>query len=162
VRIHRVAPGSRVRQTGWALPHATPADPAGPADSAGPTDSADAASPAGPVVALRSTDGPETLLAGLHGYETAAAVEAPDGTAFGSPALVPVLDGVALDGWAVAVAVLVGRDPQAGPTGAGAQAGPTGVGAAGLPTARADGGRVLVTWPDGTAHAFTTDGPVTA
>ncbi|MFG3441739.1 DUF2264 domain-containing protein [Nonomuraea sp. NPDC047897] len=168
VRIHRVAPGSRVRQTGWALPHATPADAAGPTDSA---DAAGPAGPAGPVVALRSPDGPETLLAGLHGYETAAAVEAPDGTAFGSPALVPVLDGVALDGWAVAVAVLVGRDPQAGPTGAGAQAGPTGAGAqagptgaraAGLPTARADGGRVLVTWPDGTAHAFTTDGPVTA
>ncbi|MFI7445776.1 DUF2264 domain-containing protein [Nonomuraea indica] len=175
VRIHRVAPGSRVRQTGWALPQATPSAPAlpaappdgtvpagssgpagsrrpagssGPAGSSAPAGQTGPGSPGGPGVVLRSPGGPETLLAGLYGYERATAVEAPDGTAFGAPALVPALDGVARDGWAVAVAVLAGEGELAGLTGAG------------LPTVRADAGKVLVTWPDGTAHAFTAQGPV--
>ncbi|MDF2711640.1 MAG: hypothetical protein K0R62_7292 [Nonomuraea muscovyensis] len=215
VRIHRVAPGSRVRQTGWALPHATatpapPATPTLPATPAAPT-AAEIATPAtgagatptvpatseiaaaaaaapggGPAVVLCSPDGLGTLLAGLHGYERAEAVEAPDGTAFGAPALVPALDGVAEDGWAVAVAVLAGEDEPAVLSGADcpdgrpdrrfdgrlngradgrldgrAGAGGPGTGATGLPTVRADGGQVVVTWPDGTAHAFTPDGPAT-
>lgn len=172
VRIHRVAPGSRVRQTGWALPRAThpapasgaPSAPAGPADArGGPSGPSYPSSPGGPGgpggagggaggpgVVLRSPGGPETLLAGLYGYERATAVEAPDGTAFGAPALVPTLDGVAENGWAVAVAVLAGEGELARLTGAG------------LPTVRADAGKVLVTWPDGTAHAFTAEGPVSS
>ncbi|SNT34295.1 hypothetical protein SAMN05216276_103562 [Streptosporangium subroseum] len=93
VRVHRVAAGSRVRQTGWALPRAT-------------------AEIEDLSVALTAPDGLRSRLTGLYGYDTAAALEAVEGTAFGSPALVPALDGVTEDGWAVSLAVLgYGDDP---------------------------------------------------
>ena len=61
---------------------------------------------------LTAPDGLRSRLTGLHGYDTAAALEAVEGTAFGSPALVPALDGVTKDGWTVSLAVLGdGDDP---------------------------------------------------
>lgn len=119
IRIHRVTPGSRVRQTGWALHRASAVT-----------------TPLG--ITLTSPDAPASHLTALHGYASADAVEAPNGTAFGAPALVPVLDGVTEDGWAVAAAVLGDAEP--------------------LPTVEITEHAVL-TWPDGTRHVFALDGP---
>ncbi|NRQ35228.1 DUF2264 domain-containing protein [Nonomuraea sp. NN258] len=113
VRAHRVAPGSNVRQTGWALPGT--AEP-------------------GAAVTIRADDGLISHLTARHGYTGATIVEAGQGTAFGGPALVPVLDGVAEDGWAVSIAVLA---DEIGP----------------LPTVEI-AEDVTVTWPDGLTHTF--------
>ncbi|MFG1704751.1 DUF2264 domain-containing protein [Nonomuraea sp. M3C6] len=121
VRVHRVAPGSRVRQTGWALPAAT-------------ADVRDG------FVQLTSPDAPDSVLTGLYGYTIASVRESAEGTAFGTPALVPVLDGVTDDGWAVALAVL-GADATA-------------------PTVEV-GDHVTITWPDGLSLTITPHGPLT-
>ncbi|MCK2218694.1 DUF2264 domain-containing protein [Actinomadura sp. ATCC 31491] len=88
VRVHRVAAGSAVRQTGWALPRA----------------GAEAGERS--VTLVSADDGLRSWLSGLHGYDRAGVLAAPEGTAFGGPASVPALEGVAADGWAVCVAVL--------------------------------------------------------
>ncbi|NUP78814.1 MAG: DUF2264 domain-containing protein [Nonomuraea sp.] len=111
VRVHRVAAGSRVRQTGWALPRAE----AVTGESS---------------VTLTSADGLRSRLSGLHGFDAAGVREAPEGTAFGRPALVPVLDGVTADGWAVSAATL----GQGEPADVRADVGP---------------GGVTLVWPDG-------------
>ncbi|WP_053175110.1 DUF2264 domain-containing protein [Nonomuraea sp. SBT364] len=113
VRVHRVAPGTRVRQSGWALPGA-------------------GAVADGRAVCLTSPGGSRSRLVGLHGYASASAHESTPGTAFGSPALVPVLDGLTGDGWAVALAVLDGAGDDADPS-----------------VRVAPDGRLTVAWPDG-------------
>ncbi|NUO97547.1 MAG: hypothetical protein HOW59_06415, partial [Nonomuraea sp.] len=167
VRLHRVPPGSRVRQTGWALPDIAAADGSvvsgpradgsvvsGPrADGSvvsgprvdGPVVSGLPAEVRGCSVVLVSRDGLRSLLAGLHGYTTATALTAVGGTAFGSPALVPALDGVTPDGWAVALAVLDGTADAAGD----------------VPVVRIEGEHVTLTWPDGSHLTVTPDGPLT-
>ncbi|NUR85412.1 MAG: DUF2264 domain-containing protein, partial [Nonomuraea sp.] len=111
VRVHRVAAGSRVRQTGWALPRAEVAAEA--------------------LSVTLTADGLRSRLSGLHGYDRAAVREAPEGTAFGRPALVPVLDGVTADGWAVSAVTLGPGDD--------------------FPDVRAEvtADRVTIIWPDG-------------
>ncbi|GAA2208901.1 DUF2264 domain-containing protein [Nonomuraea monospora] len=116
VRIHLVGPGSEVRQTGWALPHA-------------------AAECGASTVVLRGRDGLCSELYGLHGYDTATVMRAPEGTAFGRPALVPALEGVTEDGWAVSVAVL-GRGGASG----------------GQVRVEVAADQVTVIWPDGEHH----------
>ncbi|GLW99288.1 DUF2264 domain-containing protein [Microtetraspora sp. NBRC 16547] len=120
VRVHRVAPGSSVRQSGWALPRATAAID-------------------GLSVSLTSADAPPSRLVGLHGYGTASAPETTSGTAFGHPALVPVLDGVTEDGWAVALAVL-------------------GEGDGTVPSVEV-GEQITLRWPDRTQLTLTAQGP---
>ncbi|MGN9838906.1 DUF2264 domain-containing protein [Nonomuraea sp. H19] len=137
LRVHRVAPGTRVRQTGWAVPGATAevrSEAMAPVTDAAPPVSV------APSVSLVSPDAPRSILTGLYGYTTASAREAAEGTAFGGPALVPVLDGVAADGWAVALAVLGDEDTPA-------------------PAVRAGDDRVTLTWPDGTRITVTPHGP---
>ncbi|NUT39585.1 MAG: DUF2264 domain-containing protein [Thermoactinospora sp.] len=90
IRVHRVVAGSAVTQTGWAIP------------GHGQTD--------GLGVTLRSEGHPRSRLVGLYGYARASVARAPEGTAFGAPAAVPVLDGVAADGWAVSAAILGEHD----------------------------------------------------
>ncbi|WP_084961503.1 DUF2264 domain-containing protein [Thermoactinospora rubra] len=124
LRIHRVAPGTRLRQTGWAV--------TGPCRI-------DAAPPG---LVLRPADGgPVSWLAGLHGFAEAAALEAPSGTAFGTPAVVPALTGVTETGWAVSAAVLGWEEEVA------------------LPAVEVSG-HVTVVWPDGLRQAFTVTGPL--
>ncbi|WP_214326274.1 DUF2264 domain-containing protein [Nonomuraea sediminis] len=120
VRIHRVPPGSLARQTGWALPHATAA----------------VTGPSAVVTGDRLT----STLTSLYGGAEASSAEAPSGTAFGTPATVPVLEGVAEDGWVVSVATLT-REPVTE-----------------LPTATV-AGHVTITWPDGLTQEFTAGGP---
>ncbi|WP_214409307.1 DUF2264 domain-containing protein [Sphaerisporangium fuscum] len=123
VRVHRVAPGSRVRQSGWALPRAT-------------------AAVEGRSVSLTSAGAPGSRLVGLYGYGAASAREAASGTAFGRPALVPVVEGVAEDGWAVALAVL-GDDE------------------GGVPSVEVSD-RITLRWPGGDGLTLTARGPADA
>ncbi|MFI9588781.1 DUF2264 domain-containing protein [Nonomuraea sp. NPDC052265] len=116
VRVHRVAPGSPVRQTGWAL-----------VASAGPA--------AGPGARVLDGDGLVSELVAMRGYSRAYVADDPEGSAFGAPARVPVLEGVAEDGWAVGAAVL-------------------GDGSTGVPSAAVTADVITLTWPDGTRHAF--------
>ncbi|MFI6919236.1 DUF2264 domain-containing protein [Nonomuraea spiralis] len=125
VRVHRVAPGSPVRQTGWAL---VPAEP--PA--------------AGPGARVRDGDGLVSELVAVRGYTRAGVADDPEGSAFGAPALVPVLEGVAGDGWAISTATLVHAD--AAP-------------ADGVPSVEVAGDTVTFTWVDGTRHARTVPEP---
>ncbi|GAA2845997.1 hypothetical protein GCM10020220_039270 [Nonomuraea rubra] len=82
---------------------------------------------------------PGSTLAGLHGYTSSSLSPAPQGTAFTGEARVPVLEGIAEDGWAISAAVLDERVP--------------------LPEAEAAGDLVRVAWPDGVRQAFTINGP---
>ncbi|YCK41713.1 hypothetical protein ACNF49_49025 [Actinomadura sp. ATCC 39365] len=134
MRVHRVAPGSAVRQSGWALVAA--ADPAG-----------------GPGARVRDGDGLVSELVAVRGYSRAYVAGDPEGSAFGAPAAVPVLEGVAADGWAVSAAVL-GGDPAGVPTAA-VTADDM---ALTVPTAvTADD--ITLTWPDGTRHTFQVRAP---
>ncbi|NUS01274.1 MAG: DUF2264 domain-containing protein, partial [Nonomuraea sp.] len=88
IRAHRVAPGSPVRQTGWALTSATPEalTPAG-----GPA--GDEVRGGGHAVGLRDGDGLVSALVAVRGYARAFVADDPEGTASGAPARVPVLEG---------------------------------------------------------------------
>jgi hypothetical protein len=152
VRVHRVAPGTPIRQSGWAVQGTTAeihtvSAPQGPDAGAPVAGARDGGSPAGslrdvvPSVVLTSPDAPRSVLVGLHGYAAAAAREAAAGTAFGAPALVPVLDGVAADGWAVSLAVL-GEEEAA------------------IPAVKAGRDQVTITWPDGASLTVTPRGPI--
>ncbi|MEV4374359.1 DUF2264 domain-containing protein [Nonomuraea sp. NPDC049637] len=148
VRVHRVAPGSAVRQSGWALVTA-----AAPADRAYPTDLADLADPVGgPGARVRDGDGLVSELVAVRGYSRAHVADDPEGSAFGAPAAVPVLEGVAADGWAVSAAVL-----SSAPAGAASAAGdditPS------VPTAAVTADEITLTWPDGTRHTFQVRAP---
>ncbi|MER6949237.1 DUF2264 domain-containing protein [Nonomuraea sp. NPDC000554] len=121
VRVHRVEPGSPVRQTGWALTAATCEGVEG-------------------AVSLRAPDGLTSDLIAVRGYTRAFTAEDAQGTAFGAPAQIPVLEGVAEDGWAVAIAVL-------------------GHGDCALPVVETTGATATITWPDGRTDAFTVTGP---
>lgn len=122
IRVHRVGPGSRVRQTGWALT------------------SYDTAPGDGLTAGVRDGDGLVSELAALRGYTRAYVADDPAGTAFGAPAGVPVLEGVAEDGWAISAATL-GDDRS------------------GRPSVTVTGDEVLLAWPDGVRHAFTVRQP---
>lgn len=149
-RVHLVtgaAPGTAVRQTGWAVAGRT----AGAGAGAGPA-TATAVQPG----ARASADGGRLVseLTGLHGFTGAALLAVPGGTAFGPEAAVPLLDGVlddgapddgALDAGAAlfACAARLTGTAVLPPLGAALEA--TG--------AEADGTRHLrLTWPDGTTH----------
>ncbi|NUR93352.1 MAG: DUF2264 domain-containing protein [Nonomuraea sp.] len=93
LRIHRVPPGTPIRQTGWAIPNAT-------------TEIARTENATADNATARGTDGLTSHLIPLHGYSTATTEVDPAGTAFGAPATVPVLEGVSDDGWAVCAAFL--------------------------------------------------------
>ncbi|MFD0480722.1 hypothetical protein ACFQ0B_80805 [Nonomuraea thailandensis] len=99
-------------------------------------------------VTLTGRDGLRSQLYGLHGYGTATVMQAPEGTAFGRPALVPALEGVTADGWAVSLAVLQRGDAH------GDEA------SDGHAQVRAEVGsdRVTVIWPDGEHHIVTRQG----
>ncbi|MFF7587925.1 DUF2264 domain-containing protein [Kitasatospora purpeofusca] len=160
-RVHLVtgaAPGTGVRQTGWAV--------AGRTTGAGP---ATAPQPG----ARASADGGRLVseLTGLHGFTAAALLTVPGGTAFGPEAAVPVLDGVVAGDAAGDAAGVLGDDV---PDGGGALFACAArlSGTAALPPLRvrleatapvtaagagagvgADGTRQLrLTWPDGTTH----------
>lgn len=123
LRVHRVPDGAAVRQSGWAV--------TGPA----------ATERSGARVSLHPATGPASHLIGLYGYATAAVTEERAGTAFGAPALIPLLDGVAADGWAISAAIL-GAEPGALPT-----------------VAPGPGDNLTVTWPDGVTCAYTVAAP---
>ncbi|MER7504375.1 DUF2264 domain-containing protein [Nonomuraea pusilla] len=92
-----------------------------------------------------------SVLAAVHGYSRAFAAEDPEGTAFGRPALVPVLEGVAEDGWVACVTVLTGEED--------APHGPAPHGPAPLPAVEAAGETFTITWPDGLTQTFTLPAP---
>ncbi|MFI6178338.1 DUF2264 domain-containing protein [Nonomuraea sp. NPDC051191] len=131
VRVHRVAPGSPVRQTGWALV-ADPAD--------------------GPGARVRDGDGLVSELVAVCGYSRAYVADDPEGSAFGAPAAVPVLEGVAADGWAVSAAVLGGA-PAGAPSATADDITLT------VPSAAVAADEITLTWPDGTRHAFQVRAP---
>ncbi|MGW3347223.1 DUF2264 domain-containing protein [Nonomuraea rubra] len=95
--------------------------------------------PAGSRVRQTGWAAPGSALTGLHGYTTSSLSPAPQGTAFTGEVRVPVLEGIAEDGWAISAAVL---DEQAPP-----------------PEAEVAGDLVRVAWPDGVRQAFTISGP---
>ncbi|MFD7415530.1 DUF2264 domain-containing protein [Kitasatospora purpeofusca] len=149
-RVHLVtgaAPGTGVRQTGWAVAGRTAGAGAGVGDAA-----------AGRPGARASADGGRLVseLTGLHGFTTAALLAVPGGTAFGPEAAVPVLDdgilgsgngngkGASDDGTALfACAARLTGTALLPPPAASLEA--TG--------AAPDGTRNLrLTWPDGTTH----------
>ncbi|MFI9553427.1 DUF2264 domain-containing protein [Nonomuraea endophytica] len=78
----------------------------------------------------------------LVGAVTPSVLEVPEGTAFGRPALVPVLTGSGATGWRVSAAVLAHDLPE-------------------LPSAEVNGLEVTLTWPDGVVHVITPEGPIT-
>ncbi|MFI9814964.1 DUF2264 domain-containing protein [Saccharothrix variisporea] len=117
VRIHRTPPGSTVRATGWALTSTSTAIVSG----------LDVRVTAGGMVAE---------LSGLLGYDSAEALDAPEGTAFGKPAIVPALHGTG-DLFVCRVAL-------------GETAPPTAT------AERTDRG-VRITWQDGTTHTVDLD-----
>nr|BEK70711.1 DUF2264 domain-containing protein [Kitasatospora purpeofusca] len=164
-RVHLVtgaAPGTGVRQTGWAVAGRTAGAGAGVAAAGRPG-------------ARASADGGRLVseLTGLHGFTGAALLAVPGGTAFGPEAAVPVLDGV-LDDGILGSGSGSGSGNGAGDGGAGDDGGADDDGAALfacaarltgtalLPPAAAsleatgtaaDGTRNLrLTWPDGTTH----------
>ncbi|NUT95879.1 MAG: DUF2264 domain-containing protein [Saccharothrix sp.] len=111
VRIHRTPPDSVVRATGWAL--------------SGAEATVDGLS-------VRTTAGlMSTELCGLLGYRSAEALDAPEGTAFGSPAVVPALEGTG-DLFVCLVALSENAPPTA--------------------TADRTEHGVRITWQDGTTH----------
>ncbi|SEN50609.1 DUF2264 domain-containing protein [Nonomuraea pusilla] len=94
----------------------------------------------------RTGGGLVSFLAAVHGYSRAFVAEEAEGTAFGRPALVPVLEGIAEDGWVACVAVLTGEED--------ASHGP-----APLPAVEAAGETFTITWPDGLTQTFTLPAP---
>ncbi|MEU7525929.1 DUF2264 domain-containing protein [Saccharothrix sp. NPDC042600] len=111
VRVHRTPPGSVVRHTGWPL-----------AGAAATTDD----------LAVRTTAGGMTAdLVGLFGYDSAEALDAPEGTAFGRPAVVPALHGTG-DLFVCRVALSATTPPTA--------------------TAERTDRGVRIAWSDGTTH----------
>ncbi|MCX4755540.1 DUF2264 domain-containing protein [Kitasatospora purpeofusca] len=150
-RVHLVtgaAPGTGVRQTGWAVAGRTAGTGAGAAAAVQPG-------------ARASADGGRLVseLTGLHGFTGAALLAVPGGTAFGPEAAVPVLDAVLGNGSPD------GGSPDDGASDDGAALFACAArltGTALLPPlaatlevtgAAADGTRHLrLTWPDGTTH----------
>ncbi len=113
VRVHRTPPGSVVRHTGWALTEATATVGA---------------------LAVRTTSGALSAeLVGLLGYRAAGVVDAPEGTAFGAPAVVPALEGTGELFVCRAALRAGGTEPPAA-------------------TAERAGRGVRITWQDGTTH----------
>ncbi|MBP0455199.1 DUF2264 domain-containing protein [Kitasatospora sp. RG8] len=148
VRAHLVtgaAPGTEVRQSGWAV--------AGE-QVAGSTE--------GPLAGARADGGPgrpgalAAELRAVHGYHRVGVDEAPDGTAFGPRAAVPFATGTTGDGPALFVcASRLAADRTAGADGAEARpgAGGTALGSLAVRAEAVDGGhRITVRWPDGAAH----------
>ncbi len=120
VRVHRVSEVASVRHSGWALV------------AAESVVSGDAVETSG--------EGMSASLVGLSGYAGASAVTAVDGTAFGAPAVVPVLEGVG-DVFVCRVALWGGELPL--------RAKAVRVG---------DGVRIM--WEDGAVHDVSFDGMV--
>ncbi len=152
-RVHLVtgaAPGTGVRQTGWAVAGRTAGTGAGGGTAAAVQPGARASADGGRLV---------SELTGLHGFTGAALLAVPGGTAFGPEAAVPVLDGVLGNG------APDGGSPDDGAPDDGAALFACAArltGTALLPPlaatlevtgAAADGTRHLrLTWPDGTTH----------
>ncbi|MBB5079815.1 DUF2264 domain-containing protein [Nonomuraea endophytica] len=151
VRLHY---GEVGRETGWALAQAAPDDRV-----VGTTDESGATAPGGSAIqAVDNTggcagrtvggavvwggDGLGSWLIPLAGAVTPSVLEAPEGTAFGRPALVPALTGTGATGWWVSAAVLAHDLPE-------------------LPSAEVNGPEVTLTWPDGVVHVITPEGPIT-
>ncbi|MEV4893889.1 DUF2264 domain-containing protein [Nonomuraea sp. NPDC055795] len=109
------------------------------ADTAGGAGGSDGKAAGGAVV--WAGDGLGSWLVPLAGAVTASVLEAPEGTAFGRPALVPALTGTDATGWRVSAAVLAHELPE-------------------LPSAEVNGLEVTLTWPDGVVHVITPEGPM--